>query len=133
MRTIVESWISFSPFSKRESVGVLTPAISAKRACVNRCCLRLCLASSTSAGQLMQNCRSIVSPFFLSAVFGVYSCPCLPFQAPPGHAGVAFRETRLLLALLREKYRSPFPFEADVSHPTYRASYCEHRKHLKQS
>lgn len=51
--------IFFSPFSKREIVGVLTPASFANFSCVMFCSLRLCFASSTIACQLIRNCPSI--------------------------------------------------------------------------
>ncbi len=41
-----DSWMSFSPFSKRETVGVLTPASVASRSCVSFCAFRRCRASS---------------------------------------------------------------------------------------
>ncbi len=50
---IEEIWMFLSPFSKRETVGALTPANRANFCCVRRCALRLCLASSTIIAQLI--------------------------------------------------------------------------------
>lgn len=69
-----ESWMSSSPFSNRDSVGVLTPASWANLAWVSFCCLRLLFASSIRAGQLMQNFHSIFFQFSLLSCLSLIVC-----------------------------------------------------------
>lgn len=72
----VPSSIVSAPLSKFETVGVLTSASVASRACVSFCALRLCFASSTIAGQLMRSCRSIA--YLSTWLMSLVKSSCLP-------------------------------------------------------